>query len=195
MPDRVEDTDSKLPAPNPQGKGLTPVLSDWQQFSPRDICTKSPQQLLADYFASMLVLSAEFHFKPVVGQSYYLYCREGHWQLSLIEPERWTTRNPGDCLGMCVLESDMTWSIERQPGAAIPPALKVALQHFADQLSDYVSQQTDRELLPFHQASLPYYRRLAASGLARSLSLNPSFSPRDLQLALTGALPSALLQR
>lgn len=192
MAEQVEQPTTPVSNSNPQGKGLVPVLGDWQQFTPRDIRATTPQRALADYFTSMLVLSAEFHFKPVIGQHYYLYYRAGRWLLSLIEPRRWHPESAGECLGQCELHSDMTWSIEplQNTGPALP--VQQALQRFAEQLSHHVAAESGQQILPFCQASLPYYRRLAASGLARSLAENPAFSPEHLQRSLNGAQAIAL---
>ena len=170
--------------PNPQGKGLTPLLSDWQRFTPRLQTGKSSGQWFADYFTSLLVLSADFRFKPVVGQHYYLYLNDQRWQLSLIEPDRWGDRKPGYCLGRCELHSDMTWSITPldaiedgyssrvdcpEDSNALAEALHIFIQHLVNHWDSYESLD---ESLPFYSEQLPYYRRLAANGLARSISSN-----------------------
>mgnify|MGYP007079438250 CR=1 FL=1 len=62
-----------IKTPNPQGKGLSTTLSDWQYFSPQQHQDRPAERLFADYFTSTLVLSAEFGFKPVINQQYYLY--------------------------------------------------------------------------------------------------------------------------
>lgn len=180
-------SDSKAsPAPpaNPQGKGLTPVLSDWRQFRPHQVVARTDRQLLADYFTSMLVLSADFRFRPVVGQSYYLYLRNGNWHLSLIEPERWQRQKRGDCLGECQLHADMTWSIQLQHDDADPRALQAALHQFAERLQHHVQTAASDALLPHYVANLPYYRRLAASGLASALEQS---SPRAAARIRVGA--------
>lgn len=179
--------------PNPQGKGLTPTLSDWQQFTPRCPGEKSESRLLADYFTSMLVLSAEFHFKPVIGQDYYLYLHQGGWQLSLIEPERWTSNKPEQCLGRCQLHSDMTWSMQPLAGEELPEAQLSALRAFASRLQRYLSESGESEWLPFFEQQLPYYRRLAASGLARSMQNASGDTLAQVRSRLIGQSPNALL--
>lgn len=180
--------------PNPQGKGLTPILSDWQQFTPHPPCAKSESRLLADYFTSMLVLSAEFHFKPVIGQRYYLYLLRDHWQLSLVEPHRWTSSdNNRDCLGCCELHSDMTWSVQPLPETELSDELLLALQAFALRLQAYLSENKGGDWLPFFERQLPYYRRLAASGLARSLRCASATSLAQVRSRLISQSPTALL--
>ena len=164
-------TDINLPEgqnPNPQGKGLSAILSDWQYYCPQQWQEKSNEQLFADYFTSTLVLSAEFGFKPVIGQQYYLYFHNKQWALSLIEPERWQ-KAPGICFGQCQLYADMTWSIAPQADSLKNQILIQALKSFSHQLHQHLMQNhSTGQLLPFFAEQLPYYRRMVASGMARS---------------------------
>lgn len=144
----------------------------------------------------MLVLSAEFNFKPVVGQRYFLYYRNDHWQLSLIEPERWP-QQAAVCLGACQLHEDMTWTMQPLDEMRSSPALTRALSEFAQNLGRHVQKAQGDEFLPWYSRHLPYYRRLAASGLARSMALagNKSLPRHQLSHALihwTHLLPATL---
>jgi len=58
---------------NPEGKGLNGFLLDWYRSEPRGVVAKPQQQVLAEFFTSMLVLSAKFSYKPAVGVTNYLY--------------------------------------------------------------------------------------------------------------------------
>ena len=51
--------------PNPQGKGVVPVLEAWQAAKPSLTRPKSQRQVLNDYAISLLVLSAQFQFNPL----------------------------------------------------------------------------------------------------------------------------------
>lgn len=196
LPDnRPMSSTSSQKTPNPQGKGAVPVLSDWHQFRPREIRNKAQQQLLADYVISLLVLSAEFHFKPVVGQDYHLYHRRGGWHLSLIEPERWDRERAGDYLGRCRLHPDMTWSIETGPATRPAGSLHDALQRFVDDVTAHVVETDEDHLLPWYERNLPWYRRLAASGLARSLAASPGFNTRELRRQLATQAPIQFLEQ
>jgi hypothetical protein len=156
--------------PNPQGKGVVPLLADWQSTRPARVEAKTPAHLLLDWFASMLVLSAEFSFKPVAGQCYYLYLREGNWHLSLISPEEWGERRIGDCLGRCRLRHDMTWQIEADDEPAELSALRAQLATLLEAfLSDLDCDAAAETRLPGYTRNLPYYRRLLATGLGTSL--------------------------
>ncbi|MEM7277088.1 MAG: DUF2452 domain-containing protein, partial [Pseudomonadota bacterium] len=96
---------------NPEGKGLNGFLLDWAQSEPRGVIAKPRRQILAEFFTSMLVLSAQFKFKPVVGGLTYLYWLDGRWSLSLIAPDEWTELHRQSFAGTCVLQNDMTWTI------------------------------------------------------------------------------------
>ena len=104
--------DAERKNPNPQGKGVVPVLRDWATMRPVRSMPKDAAAFLRDYCISSLVLAARFQFKPVPGKEYFLYAREDDWMLSLIGPHEWGQREPGAFLGRCVLRADMTWAME-----------------------------------------------------------------------------------
>lgn len=156
---------------NPQGKGGVPVLDAWRGAQPAQVRAKPPRQILADYFTTLLVLSAEFRFKPVVGQRYHLYLHGSRWRLSLVAPAEWRDRAPGPCLGQCELQPDMTWTLEPVSDVAEQDELTEALQAFQDGFMSLLDRDDAlEEGLPFYVRELPFYQRLLASGLASSLS-------------------------
>lgn len=156
--------------PNPQGKGLVPVLEAWASVQPSAVEPKAAPRLLSDYLVSLLVLSAEFAFKPVPGKPYYLYWRDGEWRLSLIGPKEWGRAQPGECLGECQLGFDMTWHLVRHEVKEPSAALAQAVEGFVAQFSETIaSADVLEETLPFYVRQLPFYRRLLATGLAASL--------------------------
>ena len=106
--------------PNPQGKGLVPVLDDLQALQLRPGGVKAPAEFLRDYFVSSLVLSARFRFRPVVGRAYFLYAGDPDWLLSLVAPAQWRGNLPGDFIGRCRLRPDMTWELETQDLENLP---------------------------------------------------------------------------
>ena len=157
--------------PNPQGKGDVSLLNHWQQFRPQAVAAKPAAQLLAELFSSLLVLSADFSFKPVQGIRYFLYLKNGRWKLSLIEPMRWDHHKSGYYLGCCVLQPDMTWTLQVHILDNSDPVLMHALAQFYKALLLHLdSEQPLLEKLPFYVDNLPYYQRLAATGLASSIS-------------------------
>jgi hypothetical protein len=116
------------------------------------------------------VLSARFSFKPARGQRYYLYAQNGDWSLSLVGPDEWGARSVGDCLGVCELREDMTWSITADAQLSSKPALQSALAELVDGFT--ASLDSDDELadhLPGYRRELPYYQRMLATGLGASL--------------------------
>ncbi len=161
----------KLAAPNPQGKGQIGFLLDWAYASPRKIEAKPAGRVLADYFTSLLVLSADFGFKPVYELDYYLYWENSRWNMSLLSPDDWnTTAKQAAYAGRCTLHRDATWSIE--PNTAIDDGGPVALA-LQDSYEKFVERlDTDASLesgLPVFEGQLKYYQRLFAAGLGRSI--------------------------
>lgn len=127
--------------------------------------------MLADYFTSLLVLSAAFKFKPVFGKSYYLYVDGDGWSLSLISPDEWND-DARRCpfVGKCVLHVDSTWSITPSGNIGKQGTVAAALSEFYDGFIDKLrSQRVLEDGLPFYEAGLPYYQRLFAAALSRSL--------------------------
>lgn len=156
--------------PNPQGKGVVPILADWQAFHHDRAAPKAPPQLLLDWFVSALVLSARFSFRPVPGQRYFLFLREQQWQLSLISPDEWGERIPGACLGECLLRRDMTWTITPDERLTEDPALQSAIAAALEGFMAELGGDADAAAqMPGYRRELPYYARLLATGLGASL--------------------------
>jgi hypothetical protein len=157
-------------SPNPQGKGLVPLLDAWQRAQPTELRRSTPRQVLSSYITGLLVLSAKFHFLPVPGSPYHLYWRENEWQLSMISPAEWGGRLSMEHLGHCTLNADRTWTLLPDPGATFSPALVAALELFQQSFIDMLdTDQPLTEKLPYYVRTLPYYPRLLASALAKSL--------------------------
>jgi hypothetical protein len=184
---------------NPQGKGLTPVLDAWRGAQPGAVTAKSAQRILSDYFVTLLILSAEFAFKPVPGVSYFLYLRDQRWELSLIGPEEWHDLRRRSCLGRCTLRTDMTWSLETLDDPGQIPVLQSALEAFHEGfLSLLADHATLEDSLPHYVGHLPYYRRLFAAGLANSLAQSLTLGRLErhgTEYWLQAAGAAALLER
>ena len=157
--------------PNPQGKGQIGFLRDWAYSSPRAVAAKPAPQLLADYFTSLLVLSSSFKFKPVFGKDYYLYIDGDRWSLSLVSPDEWNDdARRRTFVGTCVLHADSTWSIVPSDNLGKQGAVNDALGAFYDGFIEKLQSETLLEDgLPLYEAGLPYYPRLFAAALSRSL--------------------------
>ncbi|MEM8564769.1 MAG: DUF2452 domain-containing protein [Pseudomonadota bacterium] len=165
---------------NPQGKGLVPVLNDWQRMQPATIRHRSARQVLRDYFVGLLVVSAECPFQPRREVDYFLYRVADSWRLSLLSPEDWSARQPGPFLGQCRLLEDMTWSLTPAADLAEQPDLIAALDAFQQGFIQWLDAEgTLEDNLPFYVQELPYYRRLAAAALARSLKVSMAKSGLD----------------
>lgn len=181
--------------PNPQGKGEVPVLCDWGQLQPRFAGPKSPVEFLRDYCVSSLVLAATFHFKPVIGKTYYLYAGEQEWTLSLIAPDEWGQSKRDQFLASCRLRSDLTWEMHTAELDADSHALARARRFINGFVETLYGQDSITANLPLYVSHLPYYQRMLATALAASLQRSLPPTGDDMQ-ALLSELPeqATLLQ-
>lgn len=155
---------------NPEGKGLNNFLLDWYQSEPRSVVAKPQRQVLAEFFTSMLVLSAAFKYKPVVGVPNYLYWVHDEWSLSLIAPDEWSAERRAGFAGTCVLQRDMTWIITPSDLLAEDNPVSAAVGRFYEAFAQTLDTDLPlEEILPFYVDRLPYYPRLYASALSRSI--------------------------
>lgn len=155
---------------NPEGKGLNGFLLDWYQSEPRGVVAKPRRQVLAEFFTSMLVLSASFKYRPSIGTVNYLYWINGEWSLSLIAPDEWSDERRAGFAGICVLQRDMTWTIAPSDLLAEDNPVSDAVGRFYDAFAEMLDTDlTLEEILPFYVRRLPYYQRLFASALGRSV--------------------------
>jgi hypothetical protein len=155
---------------NPEGKGAHGFLEDWRATEPRGVVAKPERQVLAELFTSMLVLSASYKYRPVPGGSNYLYWVDGHWSLSLIAPDEWSDKRRAGFAGLCVLQRDMTWTIEPSDRVAEDGPVRGAIRNFFGAFAAMLETDlTLEDVLPDYVGNLPYYQRLHASALSRSL--------------------------
>lgn len=155
---------------NPEGKGLSGFLHDWSESKPSGVVVKSRHNVLAEFFTSMLVLSAKFQFRPCVGAAYYLYWIDDAWSLSLIAPEEWSEERRAGFAGTCELQQDMTWTIVPSERLATETPVSAAVGNFYDAFVGKLDSDLALEdILPSHVSGLPYFQRLYASALSRSL--------------------------
>ncbi len=168
--DRGNSAVARKPVGNLDGKGLNGFLLDWYQSEPRGVVAKPRRQVLAELFTSMLVLSAKFKFRPAIGVATYLYWINGDWSLSLIAPHEWSSERCSGFAGRCVLQPDMTWTISPSDLLAENNPVSEAVGRFYDAFATTLDTDlTLEEVLPFYVARLPYYQRLYASALSRSV--------------------------
>lgn len=173
---KLKPPDAGLPAiavktdGNPDGKGLSGILRDWRDSQPGTVVLKSRHQILAEFFTSMLVLSARIRFRPSVDSEYYLYWISNEWSLSLIAPGEWTDERRAGFAGTCVLQRDMTWTITPSELLAGENAVSEAVCNFYDAFGrELHPDRALEEILPSYVNGLPYFQRLYASALSRSL--------------------------
>ena len=173
---------------NPQGKGRDLLTNHWIPVI--NLQKKTGQQIISDYVKSMLILSAEFGFKPVQEATYFLYLWKSTLRLSLIPFEK---RPKGDIhpIAACELRDDLTWRVNfRSPDNLSEPVV-IFLRDFSNNVENHLSQdKTLMDILPFYEAELPFYRRLYAAGLAKSLSL--SLKQERLENKKAGVMASSL---
>ena len=189
------------PPGNPDGKGANGFMLDWYRTEPRGLVAKPQRQVMAEFFTSMLVLSARFKYKPAIGVDNFLYRVDDEWQLSLIGPEQWSDRHRDGFVGTCVLQADMTWTIDPSERLLEPGPLADAVGRFFDAFAETMdTDMTLEEILPFYVRRLPYWQRLHASALSRSirgtvkLSGTSAVRARDWQLALPSRGETVLLR-
>lgn len=156
--------------PNPQGKGLVPVLESLAQSRALvSVLPKHINQISSELFTSLFVLHSQFQFKPVVGKSYWLYRCDGQFRLSLVSPQEWGG-GFGQSIGECVLQADITWSLTLDAAAANDLVLMRLIEDKRHEFETALNAaDTVDKVLPFYLAGLPFYQRVFASALAHSL--------------------------
>lgn len=157
--------------PNPQGKGLTPVLDSLQESRAMvPVLAKDIGQISHELFTSLFVLHSQFQFKPVIGKCYYLYHKQSIFKLSLVSPKEWGNDAFGQFVGECMLQKDITWTLNIDASAARDPVLMSLIAHRRAEFEQVLkSNKTIDEILPFYLDTLPFYQRVFASGMAASL--------------------------
>ena len=155
---------------NPEGKGVNGFMLDWYRSEPRGVVAKPRRQVLAEFFTSMLVLSAKFKYKPAVGALNYLYWIDDDWSLSLIAPDQWADERHAGFAGIFVLQRDMTWTISPSEQLTEDGPVAAAVGRFYDAFAETLDTDlTLEEVLPFYVRGFSYYQRLYASALSRSI--------------------------
>ena len=160
--------------PNPQGKGLVPVLDSLTESRAKiAVPPKQIDQISSELFTSLFVLHSRFQFKPVVDKTYYLYWRNDDFHLSLIAPQEWGGSSYGKYVGECVLHKDVAWTLTLNPGAAQDEELMRLIEDRRQQFQQALrAAKTVDEVLPVYLESLPFYQRVLASALSSSLTIS-----------------------
>lgn len=161
-----------LKNPNPQGKGLVPVIDSLVESRARiTVPPKHIDQIASELFTSLFVLHSKFQFKPVVEKSYWLYRRrDNSFHLSMIDPKEWGGTSFGQFIGECVLQQDITWSLTLDDEAAKDEELLSLIENRRRQFENTMHDADSiDDILPVYLDSLPFYQRVFASALANSL--------------------------
>nr|MBC8414349.1 DUF2452 domain-containing protein [bacterium] len=146
--------------PNPQGKGLIPILESLSSSRPKlAVPPKHIDQIAGELFTSMFVLESEFAFKPIIGKPYFLYRKEGLFRLSLIDPKQWPGNLFGQYIGACTLEQDITWTLIMDEVAALDTELIGFIQSKKNAFEKALENAEKLEdVLPVFCGSMPFYR-------------------------------------
>jgi len=159
--------------PNPQGKGLAPVLENLVACRPRvAVPAKRIEQITRELFTSLFVLESEFRFRPVMGRRYWLYRRGERFRLSLVSPQECAGGGLfGRVVGACQLQPDLTWTLELDQAAEADSELLAYIARRRQALEEALqAADTVADVLPVYEARLPFYQRVFAAGLAGSLA-------------------------
>lgn len=158
--------------PNPQGKGLVPILAVLAEgrSAAALVPPKQIDQVSVELFTSLFVLESDFKFRPVAGQAYSLYKRGGRFWLSRVAPEEWHESAYGQFVGRCELHRDMTWTLELSAEADEDSELVEYIRAKRAALDEKI-QSVDAldDILPGYNESLPFYQRAHSYALAHSL--------------------------
>lgn len=160
--------------PNPQGKGLVPVMDSLAASRAMiAVPPKQIDQISRELFTSLFVLHSRFQFKPVAGKSYYLYCRNNDFHLSLIAPQEWGGSGYGIYVGECVLHKDVTWTLKLHSDAAQDAEIMSQIESRRREFQQALKTAgAIDDVLPVYLESLPFYQRVLASALASSLKIS-----------------------
>ena len=99
-----------------------------------------------------------------------MYWIDGEWSLSLIAPAEWSPERRAGFVGTCVLQRDMTWTIAPSPLLSEDGPVSDAIHRFYEGFARMLDTDLAlEEVLPFYADKIPYYRRLQANAVSRSL--------------------------
>lgn len=157
--------------PNPQGKGLVPLLQTLHPHVLHNLVPpKQIDQIEMELFTSLFVLQGELKFNPVQGQTYWLYHTANAYRLLMVGPDEWHKPYPGRCIGECVLQSDRTWTLQLQADLVEDSVFLDHIEHLRRKLhAALVHSSKLEDILPHFEPSLCYHGRVMAFILGKSL--------------------------
>lgn len=157
--------------PNPQGKGLVPILQGMQQHT-RFLLVPPKQidQVEMELFTSLFVLQSEIRFNPAVGQSYSMYANEQGYRLSLIAPHEWHKPMDHRYIGSAELQPDRTWTLMLDSAVEEDQAVMATIEKKRAALHKALETATKVEdVMPTYVPGLAYNGRVLAYILGKSL--------------------------
>lgn len=157
--------------PNPQGKGLVPILQGMQQHT-RFLLVPPKQidQVEMELFTSLFVLQSEIRFNAAVGQSYSMYVNAQGYRLSLIRPDEWHRKMDHRYVGRCELQPDRTWTMVLDSSAEEDEAFMAVIERQRAALHEKLEKAMKVEdVLPTFVPGLGYNGRVLAYILGKSL--------------------------
>ncbi len=158
--------------PNPQGKGLSTVLDSLVDSQVKtSLPPKNIDQVSSELFTSLFVLNTNFEFRPVAGNSYWLYHTRDKFKLFSTAQNAWACGQPGIFIGECVLQNDVTWTIQLDQEVS---QQEWFIRHMDEQII-FLQESLENsisleEAMPFYVKKMSYYSRLLAYGLGTSLN-------------------------
>lgn len=157
--------------PNPQGKGVVPVLQGLQKhWLEPVVLPKQIDQIEMELFTSLFVLQSELKFNPVPHKPYFMYETLEGYRLLMVGPDEWHKPYPGRFIGECVLQTDRTWTLTLSPALAGDSEFINRIEELRGRLRLAMEGATKIEdVLPTFESSLSYYGRIMAFILGRSL--------------------------
>lgn len=157
--------------PNPQGKGLSTVLDALTNSQAKaSLPPKNIDQISSELFTSLFVLNTNFEFRPVAGNSYWLYYTKNKFKLYSTAPNEWACGQPGIFVGECTLQNDVTWTVYLDDQIKSQEWFITHIETQKAQLQNtFEDSITLEEAMPYYVKQMSYYSRLLTYGLSTSL--------------------------
>ncbi len=164
--------------PNPQGKGLVPVLQGLNQHRLNiKLPPKQIDQVEMELFTSLFVLQSDIKFNPVPHKSYWLYQCEGRFRLLMVAPDEWVSPFRGRFIGECILQEDRTWTLALDPPMEHDQDFMALIGQQQDSLHQALEDSASIEdALPKLESSFSFYAQILAFTLGKSLDISMQMS-------------------
>lgn len=164
--------------PNPQGKGLVPVLQTLEQHRIMGLVPpKQIDQVEMELFTSLFVLQSDIRFNPVVGKTYWMYQTEGQYRMLMIAPLEWHRPYRGRYIGECVLQQDRTWTLGLSPAVTGDEEFMGLIEGIRRDFVQALEEADSVEaMLPRYDPTFSFYARVMAYTLGRSLDASMQLS-------------------